>query len=206
MESNYRKKPSAPFWGTTLKTILKFAISLGALAITNPAVAQPLGQKTNLFDNADMKHYATDMLFPSGETVMAGTIFKYTVVSGSTVAMINDPGIHVLLMDNDGNTMMSNVFNDHGYDERVVGVHYVNGNDITVVASRADNTGVLSKGIEILRLDGAGNQINNFIYNDDFNDIYLLGTLLYDPNTLYICGCQTSAMRPGSVSQCQGDS
>jgi hypothetical protein len=202
-QSNYRKITASPFWGTTLKTILKFVIPLGACAITNIAAAQPLDQKTNLFEHADMKHYATDMLFPTGETVMAGTIFKYTVVSGGTAAVINDPGIHVLLMDNDGNTMISNIFNDYGYDERVVGVHYVNGNDITVVASRADNTGTLSKGIEILRLDGGGNQMNNFIYNDGFNDIYPLGTLLYDPTTLYICGYQTSAMMPGFVPSFQ---
>ncbi len=163
---------------------------------TIPATAQITEERTHSYRNFDMKNYAIDKVPDRAFCVMAGTIFDPAGADDNSINMLvteNFPGVI-------GNTITNRQFDDPNYDERAIGVHYVQGRteDIVVVASRLDLAGGTDEtNIEILRMDDQGNLSGSFIVRDRNNriDLHALSTLLVEDD-LYICGYTTDIGTP----------
>jgi hypothetical protein len=170
------------------------AIMVSALMVTTSWQVQAQWTNENVlsYDSYDMKHYATSAYTGSDEYVMAGTVFNYMAP--------DDQAIHVLRIDNTGATALSKIINTNQYDERVIGVHTPNdgSRDAIIVASRryiVPAPGI--DGIEILRIDAAGNvsPLSDNIESSDptYFNMYPMGSLLLD-DQLYICGYVTQTL------------
>jgi hypothetical protein len=152
------------------------------------ADAQWTNEKSYLFQQNDVKHYATAALAGTDQYIMAGTLFEPNLFDNS---------VHWMYIDNAGNTSMSKVIDDPGYDERVMGVHYLNVNEALIVATHFDaySWGNGNDGIEILRVDGSGNLLpSSTIINGTtpgWENLYPLGSLQYNNQYLFICGYAT---------------
>jgi hypothetical protein len=155
------------------------------------ATAQWTDEKTLHFNSNDVKHYAVDPFEGTDQYMMAGTMFDYAGTTG-------DNAVHWMFIDNSGMIVQSKVINDPAFDERVIGTHYLNGNEALIVASRSNlaSPGAID-GIEILRIDGGGNllpssRIINSVGGSAYFNLYPLGSLQYDNRYLFICGYATN--------------
>lgn len=154
------------------------------------AAAQWTNEKSHLFQNNNVKHYATAALNGTDQYLMAGTLFAPNLFDNS---------VHFMFIDNTGNTTVSRVIDDPAYDERVMSVHYMGANDALIIASRIDpnNPGTGNDGIEVLRVDGAGNLLpSSTIINGTTagaENLYPLSSLQFSNQYLFICGYATPA-------------
>lgn len=158
--------------------------------------AQVPNVKTHLYHNDDLKHYATSQLIGNDEYAMAGTVFNYA-------GAVGDHGVHLLVHDLPGNPVVSHVYNDPNYDERVVGVHYLTSTDVAIVASRVAINGIVDpSGIEIIRADASnGTQMSNYVVQPPVGsglDYWPMGSVTYNNGRIYICGYVTPSVPPGS--------
>jgi hypothetical protein len=158
--------------------------------ITQHAAAQISEERTHVYNGYDVKNYAIDKEPSRQLCVLAGTIFDPNGTEDNSINLMitdNFPGII-------GNTIVDRQFDDIGYDERAIGVHYINSNtnDIVVVASRRDLNAPGETNIEILRADGSGTLQPSAIVRDPNGrlDMHPMGTLAVGSD-LYICGYTT---------------
>lgn len=175
-----------------LSTSIGFTALLALTGVAQPSAAQITEERTHAH-SYDVKNYAIDKIATMDLCVLAGTIFD----PGGT----EDHSINLMITQNFpamiGNTIVNKQYDDPGFDERAIGVHYINDdpNNIVVVASRRDLTGPIPEtNIEILRTDGSGSLQPSFLVRDPNgnNDMHPMGTLAVG-NDLYICGYMTAA-------------
>ncbi len=166
------------------------------LAGTLTVSGQTTEERTHAYRSFDVKNYAIDKIPEREFVLMAGTVFDPAGGDDNSINMMiteNFPGVI-------GNTIVNRHFDDPGFDERAVGVHYVENkpDDIVVIASRRDlMNGTDETNIEILRMDDRGNLRNSFIVRDRNNrfDLHPMSTLLVGKD-LYICGYTTPLATP----------
>lgn len=165
------------------------AVLLAVTGITHNATAQISEERTHAYNGYDVKNYAIDKIPSRQLCVLAGTIFD---------PIADDNSINLLITNNFpamiGNTFVRRRFDDIGFDERAIGVHYINNdaNDIVVVASRRELNAPGETNIEILRADGSGTLQPSAIVRDPDGilDMHPMGSLAVGSD-LYICGYTT---------------
>mgnify|MGYP003582934190 CR=1 FL=1 len=185
---------------------LRRGLSLGLFCtgslFSTTLLAQVPTSMTQIFDNYDLKHYATSQMTGQNECAMAGTVYDYDGISGNEAA-------HLLLFDPNGNTMQSTFIDAADFAERTIGVHYNDPNNITLVTSRTPIGGNISQsGVQIFTVDIGGNIVAENVINSSATneDLWPMGTAV-DPNnnTLYICGYATTTLNPGDLPEFSSD-
>lgn len=162
-------------------TILACSLAPGQL------LAQITEQRTHAYNNYDVKNYCIDGLKNTGKQAMAGTIFNTN----------GDNRINLMVTDNNpgspGATIVNRQYDDPGFDERSVGVHFVEQDNITIVAARTQLGGSRQTNVEILRTDGSGFLLGSFIVNDpsSMDDLHPTASLVVG-SMLYVCGYATA--------------
>ncbi|WP_222165223.1 T9SS type A sorting domain-containing protein [Edaphocola aurantiacus] len=182
-----------------LRKWLRKSLRLGLLALGLCSAEQQLSaQAPNslslLYNPDNLKHYATSQMLNKDEYAMAGTAFDYA-------GTVGDNAVHLLVFDPAGSPIVSQFYNDPGYDERVKGVHYLNPNDVAIVATRTALPWTPGpSGIEVIRADAAnGMQFSTHVIESPFpgQDYWPTGSMLYGNGRIYICGYMTPSMPPG---------
>jgi hypothetical protein len=176
------------------KKAIQVTLTATALLITGASqdlMAQPWEQKSHLYDNHNLKNYATDILPGSEESVMAGTVYDYN----DPLYGVND-AVHFLHLDRSGGVLVSTVYASEA-DESVIGVHYVSRNLAIIVASRMNmpaGGGIRTRQIHVIEVDPvSGAKIYDYVIQDGSYDVYPLGTMMDGADDIYICGYQVSA-------------
>lgn len=157
------------------------------------SVAQTPTQRSQIYNSFDLKHYATSQL-PAQGYAMAGTAFDFN-------GTVGDHALHLMLFDNNDNTTLSMMYDNTDFDERTVGVHYINPNDIVLVSTHAIvNNATGSSGIQIMRLDASGNPVlvRNIDEQNNSLDYWPMGSTVNN-NILYVCGYTTNALSAGAA-------
>ena len=177
-----------PSTGKSLaKRMLIACTVLGGLA--TPAVAQ---QEVSYLNTRcyDVKHYATSLENGGRNIAMAGTLFNYGGAFGNNA-------VHLL---RDGQPFtQSVVYDDPNFDERTVGVHYLDQGNVFIVSTAIDYLGNAGtgNGIELIQ-HPVGRRRFVFTPTAGGQDLWPLGSLMDVNNrTIYVCGYVTNRMGPG---------
>ncbi|WP_162903328.1 T9SS type A sorting domain-containing protein [Taibaiella koreensis] len=163
-----------------------FAFHAALMTAPYAGMAQFTDATTFIMNNNDVKHYVLDKLPKTGICITAGTIFYPGGDHGIQLKVIqNYPGMPPL-------TMVNREFNNSGFDERPIGVHFINDkrDQVVIVASRRNMTQPEPDKIEILVSGDGGDHIASQVIVADAgaNDcLYPMSTAI-SGSTLYICG------------------
>lgn len=169
-------------------SITKRMLLLSSLVSSLAFSAQAQQETSYLYEKNSMKHYATSQNVRTGEYAMAGTIFDIDGIAGNN-------GIHLLLESNP--FKKSVVYNLRDADERLVGLHYPDVEQLYMVTTLAEFDGRNHvNGIQIIQHPSCDRQR---IYAPAGTEYWPMGTLMNEEaKMLYICGYVTPTQGPGT--------